>query len=135
MRSMGQLAGGIMNDVPDIANFVRDFELFGLGGGMGGAFLLKPLALCFRQGFVVGHLANDVGNSPSEMLFDFRKGGFGVFHRIVEDCRQQKVFIGYVAFFRKDTGGRNEVVDIGVGRDILAPLVFVFLRCKGNRLE
>ena len=120
-----------MHDVPDIADFVGYLELLGLYGGVRSVFFLEPFTLRFRQGFIVGNLPNDAGNTLSEMLLDFREGGFGVFDRIVEDRRQEKVLIGYVALFRKDTGGRNKMVDIGIGGSILAPLVLVFLRGEG----
>jgi hypothetical protein len=49
--------------------------------------------------------------------------------------RHYQVFVRNLAFFRKDTGSGDKMVDIGGSVCVLATMVFVFLRSKGNRPE
>jgi hypothetical protein len=69
------------------------------------------------------------------MLFEFGERGFRIFDRIMKYRRQYQVFVRHLAFFGKDTGRGDEVVDIGGSVGVLATMVFVFLRRKGNRPE
>jgi hypothetical protein len=96
---------------------------------------LELLTNRFLQGFIVSDLTNYSGNSAAEMLFKFGECRFRIFDRIMKYRRQYQVFVRNLAFFRKDTGRCDEVVDIGGSVCVLATMVFVFLRSKGNRSE
>jgi len=96
---------------------------------------LQELAFGFVERLVVGHFVNDVGDIFAENTYQFLVGRLGIFDRVVEDGRAKHYMVGNTALVDEDVGERDRMVDIGRSAFILAPLVAMLVRGKGQRLE
>jgi hypothetical protein len=129
-------AGGwVMDDIPDIADLVRNPELLCPSRGMGSMLYLELFTNILPQRLVIRDLAHDSGDRFAELLFQLREGCFRIFNRIVQYRRQQQRFIRHAALFCQDRCDCNGVVYVRGSVYPLATLVFMFFRGKCHRPE
>lgn len=70
--------------VPQVVQFICQFDQFGLMAAMRRMCHLLTLPLLFRETFVIGHLLNDTSHHRPELGLQFCRRGVCVLYRVVK---------------------------------------------------
>lgn len=110
---VGVGCAGILTDrcaavqVPQVVQFVCQFDQFGLMAAMRRMCHLLTLPLQFRQTFVVRHLLNDTSHHRPELGLQFCRRGVCVLYRVV---KQSSLRGRYRGMGREGWGERKKMV-------------------------
>jgi hypothetical protein len=96
---------------------------------------LQALALGPRQGFVVGNFGDQRGDVGTELGFDLDEGGVGVLDRVVQETGGNQRRIPAAGRFGQQPRDLRQVIDVGLSRLALAPLVNMLARRKVERFR
>lgn len=75
--------------VPQVIQFVSQFDQFGLAAAVRRVFHLQTLPLLFGQVFVVRHLLNDASHNRSKVCFQLCRSRVGVLHSVMKQSGLQ----------------------------------------------
>lgn len=70
--------------VPQVVQFISQFDQFCLAAAMSRVFHLLTLPLLFGQAFVIRHLLNDTSHDRSKLGFELCRRGVRVLHRVMK---------------------------------------------------
>lgn len=76
--------------VPQVVQFVSQFDQFGLMAAVRCVFHLLTLPLLFRQTFVVRHLLNDTSHNRAKLGLQFCRRGVCILDRVVKQRSLKK---------------------------------------------
>lgn len=71
--------------VPQVVQFISQFDQFGLAAAMRRVFHLQALPLLLGQTLVIRHLLNDTSHGRSELRLELRRSGVCVLHRVMKE--------------------------------------------------
>lgn len=78
--------------VPQVVQFISQFDQFGLLAAVRRMFHLLALPLLFGKALIVRHLLNDTSHNRPELCFELCRRGVCVLHRVVkQSCLRHKV--------------------------------------------
>jgi hypothetical protein len=96
---------------------------------------LELLPNAFLLSLVVGHFLDDLANGSAEALLQLWARGFGVFDRVVQHGRHERVDVGDAADVGEQMRDADRMVDIGRRVGVLASLLLMLEGREPHRLE
>ena len=124
----------VLCQVPQVTDFVSQFNQFGLIADAGSMFNLQLLAfLLDRNGFVIGHLHHYATDFMTKFSYKLFCSCLRIFDGIMQKSTAYHMYICDMTFVAKDIDQGNGVIDIGEGIGVLAALISVFVCCKVKR--
>ena len=115
----------IIRDITNVADLVGKLDLLRSVRKVRSVFDLQTLALCLRQRFVVGELADVICDDRTKLLFDLIEAHSAIFDRVVQQSRDDHVAVVNLANVHEKIGYLDRVVDVRLAVATFSFLIFV----------